>query len=141
MGIRLGFFVLAVVLARDLLDAAVREPFWGETSSTLWIFSYLHTAGPEILFFTGVGLVLPWWFKRYNTIKVVWICAGIFLSMQLVLMIFFSSVIYTVFIWYDYVMSILSPFAGILIGLFLGVIVSKLLIRTSCHLLSKRSAP
>jgi hypothetical protein len=126
MIVRLSFFIVVVVLARYVLDAEVREPFWGGASSSVWILPYLHAGGPEIFFFTGAGLVLPWVFKNYNRIKVTLICAVIFTSLQLIY--FFSFTSYGVFHWHGY-FFLTAPFAGTLIGLFLGAGLSEMVLR------------
>lgn len=133
MAIRIGFFVLAVVLARYLLDAEVRQPFWGGASSSIWIIPYLHAGGPEILFFTGVGLVLPWIFKNHPRIKVTLICAVIFTSLQLIYFFSFNS--YGVFHWHGY-FFLTAPFGGTLIGLLCGAGVSELVLRLTRRKLS-----
>ena len=133
MAIRIGFFVLAVVLARYLLDAEVREPFWGESKYKSWIFLYLHAGGPEILFFTVVGLLLPWIFKNFNRFKVVLICGSIFISLQLIYFFSFNS--YGVFEWEGYVF-LTAPFGGTLIGLLCGAGVSELVLRLTRRKLS-----
>ena len=129
MIVRVSFFIVVVVLARYVLDAEVREPFWGEAKYKSWIFLYLHSGGPEILFFSGVGLVLPWVFKNYNRIKVTLICAAIFISLQLIFFFSFNS--YGVFHWEGYIF-LTAPFAGTLIGLFLGAGISEMVLRLTC---------
>jgi hypothetical protein len=133
MAIRLGFFVLFVLLTRYVVDGVIRAPFSGDSQSTVLIFSYFYMAGPELLFFTGTGLVLPLVFKSYSTLQATLICAAMFITFQLIF--FFSFLSYEIFHWYGY-FFLTAPFVGTLIGLLFGAGVSELVLRLTRRKLS-----
>ena len=124
LSIRLLVFVLATILCWFFLNGYIQLPFQQGVTSRSWVMPYLYSAGPHVLFFFFVGMVVVWVFNNFLIWRVTILLGLIFNACYLVFFLLFTS--YWSLNWLASLM-LTAPFFGIVAGIFLGVSTIKLI--------------